>query len=120
MMNIYSEDIEVLKELYIHNKLELYFFHEKYKLSPAQLVRTLDKFIALECIKITSGSVELTEKGYKWIFINRKRLFLQKKNKFWRNTNEDITQEQISIGDIYRIKKNRLDEGIFDNIEDRD
>ena len=33
-MNLFSEDIELLTELYSKNSIELYYFHEKYKLSP--------------------------------------------------------------------------------------
>lgn len=117
-MNLFSEDIELLTELYSKNSLELYFFHEKYKLSPAQLGRTLKKFKDLGLIKLHEKNVILTEKGSNWIIGNRKKLFLNEKLKYWKNVPEEMKQNSLGINDLYMPNRKNLDNEIFKNIED--
>ena len=81
MMQLFSEDIEFVKELFSNNKVNMYIFHEKYMLSPAQLGRVIRKFTEKECIVVNGYDIELTEKGRKWIVTNRKELFLKEKKK---------------------------------------
>ena len=84
-MKLYSEDIEFLKELYERKHVDIYFFHEKYMLSPAQLARTIKKFTDKEIVEFEENLVTLTLKGEKWILSKRKSLFLKEKNKYWKD-----------------------------------
>jgi DNA-binding PadR family transcriptional regulator len=117
-MDLYSEDIELLKELYSSSEKDLYFFHEKYKLSPAQLARTLKKFESEELIEIKNRIVVLTEKGRKWIFHNRGMLFLKEKSKYWKKIPDEMKQEPLGINELYKPNRSTLDKEIFKNIED--
>lgn len=116
MMQIFSEDIEFIKELYIHNSVNMYFFHEKYMLSPAQLGRTIRKFTNIKCVIINDNNIELTDKGRKWIIANRKELFLKTKEKYWKNIPVEMAQEAFKINDTYKPKK--FDSELFKALED--
>ena len=117
-MDLYSEDIELLKWLYSKDKIEFYFFHEKYRLSPAQLARSLKKFFDLELIEIDNVLIILTQKGREWIFHNRLKLFLSKKSKYWKNIPEEMKQDTLAINELYLPFKKNIDEEILKNIED--
>jgi len=118
MMDLYSEDIELLKELYLREKVDFYFFHEKYKLSPAQLGRTLKKFKDAGLIVIEEQNIILNEIGIKWIIGNRRELFLKEKSKYWKNIPDEMTQEILGINDIYIPNRKKIDKEIFKNLED--
>lgn len=118
MMQLFSEDIEFIKELYLYNSVSMYFFHEKYMLSPAQLGRTIRKFADIECVIMNENRIELTEKGRKWIIANRQELFLKTKEKYWKNVPADMTQDTIKISDKYKPNRNKLDSELFKTLED--
>lgn len=113
-MDIYSEDIELLKELYLREKVDLYFFHEKYKLSPAQLGRTLKKFNDAGYIIIDKQDVILNEIGRKWIIGNRRQLFLKEKSKYWKKVPEEMTQKNLSINELYIPNRKNIDNELFE------
>ncbi len=117
-MDIYSEDIEFLRELYCKNEVDLYFFHEKYRLSPAQLSRTISKFIEIELIILQDNNIVLTETGKKWIISHRKNLFLDEKRKYWKEIPNNMVQETININELYKPNRNKLDTELFKNYED--
>lgn len=115
-MYFFSEDIEFMKELYINNSLSLYFFHEKYMLSPAQLGRTIKKFTDLKYVLVNDFDVVLTEKGRKWIIANRRELFLKTKEKHWKKVPIEMTREVFNINNTY--KPTKLDSELFNKLED--
>lgn len=117
-MKFYSEDIEFIKELYDSKKVHLYFFHEKYLLSPAQLARTINKFIEEEIVELNNEVVSLTPKGEEWIICNRKTLFLNEKDKYWKEIPSEMRQKTIGIKDLYKPNRNKIDKELFKNIED--
>lgn len=117
-MDLYSEDIELLKELYSEERIDLYFFHEKYKLSPAQLGRTLKKFKDAGLIILDGQNIILNETGREWIFVNRRVLFLKEKSKYWKVIPEHMKQNSLAINKLYLPKRKSLDKEIFKNIED--
>lgn len=117
-MNLYSEDIELLKELYLTDKIDLYFFHEKYMLSPAQLGRTLKKFKDADLIIFDQNSVALNENGRKWIIENRRQIFLVEKSKYWKKIPENMKQDSLNINELYIPNRKNIDNEIFKNIED--
>lgn len=118
MIQIFSEDIEFLKELYKNKSVSMYFFHEKYRLSPAQLGRTIRKFLQINCITLNNDIIELTENGTKWILANRIDLFLKSKKKYWKMVPENMSQEPLKTNDIYLPNINKLDKEIFKELED--
>lgn len=118
MKNFHSEDIELLKELYSNNRIDLYYFHKKYKLSPAQLGRTLSKFIDEGIISVEGQIIILNEFGKKWIIGNRRVLFLSDKSKYWKLIPEEMKQSALSINELYIPIRKNIDKEIFKNLED--
>lgn len=110
-MTLFSEDIEFLRELYIHNSVNIYFFHEKYMLSPAQLGRSIRKFTDIGCICLNEDCINLTENGRRWIIANRRILFLSSKDKYWKKVPVEMTQKVLNVADTYRPHK--LDSELF-------
>lgn len=117
-MEFYSEDIEFVKELFERKRVNLYIFHEKYLLSPAQLARTITKFKEAEIVEIINEDIFLTHKGEDWIVCNRKALFLKEKNKYWKEIPPEMRQESIGINEFYKPNRNKIDIELFKNIED--
>ena len=118
MIEYFSEDIEFLKELLSKDKVELYFFHNKYMLSPAQMARTINKFEELGLIDITNDEVSLNELGRRWIIENRKFLFLNENVKYWKEIPEEMKQKKIAINKPFKPNRRNIDKELFNNIED--
>ena len=116
-MRLFSEDIEFMRELYIYNSVSMYFFHEKYMMSPAQLGRTIRKFTKIGCIRISDSDIELTENGRRWIIANRRELFLKAKEKYWKNIPIEMAQEKFKINDTYKPITKKLDSELFNLLE---
>lgn len=117
-MDLFSEDIEFLKELYYRDQVEIYFFHEKYMLSPAQLARTIRKFEAEGIIVINDSTISVTTKGKKWIFAKRKELFLGQRTKYWKTIPLEMKQFKIDINEPYKPRSSNLDPEIYKKTED--
>jgi hypothetical protein len=115
---MFSEDIEFVKELYINNKINIYFFHEKYMLSPAQLGRSIRKFAKMKYIIVNDDNIELTKSGRKWIIANRRVLFLKEKEKHWKAVPVEMEQPPMKINEVYKPKIRNIDTELFNNIED--
>jgi len=88
---LYSEDIELIKELIIHKRLDIYFLHQKYKLSPAQVARSINKFMDQGLIQESNSVISFTEIGIIWVNKNRKSLFNSNRNKYWK----EVPKERI-------------------------
>ncbi|CAL2080800.1 helix-turn-helix domain-containing protein [Tenacibaculum sp. 190524A05c] len=116
-MKFFSEDIEFVKELFDSKQVNLYHFHEKYLLSPAQLARTIKKFREEGIIELNDDKISLTTKGEKWIICSRKKLFLNERNKYWKEVPLEMKQESIMINEFYKPNRNKLDTELFKNIE---
>lgn len=108
MMDLFSEDIELIKELIHYRRLDIFLLHEKYRLSPAQVARSLRKFYEDDLIKITGTDIAFTEKGLLWIQENRINLFLNKRNQYWKDIPKEMrTKKEMKRGILYiPLKKN--------------
>lgn len=99
-MKLYSEDIIILKEIFAKKKISLYQFHKKYRLSPAQILRCVEKLSSKEIVEILDDYISLTELGSKWIDANRSFIFLKKF--------EYISHYDKDLHRINKIKENSL------------
>jgi DNA-binding Lrp family transcriptional regulator len=110
-MKIYSEDIIILKELYAKQKVSLYELHEKYRLSPAQIMRCIEKLNSKEIIKIFDDFIVLTKLGAKWIDANRSFIYMQKF--------EYISRFNEELYSIKKIKENSLYKPIIKSLDSK-
>lgn len=117
MISFYSEDIELLKELYAEHRISFYFFHKKYGLSPSQLGRSINKFKKEKVITIEDDNICLTEHGKNWIFYHRRELFLKEKSKYWKDLPEEMSRNALTINELYIPNRKSLDKELFNNNE---
>lgn len=85
----YSEDVEIIRELICNKHVDLYDLHLKYRLSPAQISRSVKRFIAEGIVVCQDNTIELTDYGKEWIVHNRKELFLDDSRKYWKQESQD-------------------------------
>jgi predicted methyltransferase len=97
-----SEVRELLRAVYATNSaLDLYELHQKYLLSPAQVLRAVRLLAELGIVSVgdNSQSVALTDRGRNWVLANRRRIF--SKHAYWKTVpNEDGLARQRSISRI--------------------
>lgn len=118
MIKLYSEDIEIIRELSKRKEVDAYFFHEKYMLSPAQLLKSIKKLREEGIIIFEEKILSLTDKGKIWVMANRKQLFLQERSKYWKQISKEVKQERMMKNELYKPKKKNIDSELFKNIED--
>lgn len=118
MMQFFSEDIEFLRELYIHRSLDMYFFHKKYMLSPAQLGMIIKKYSQMGYVVLNGRNIELTSAGCNWIVANRKNIFLAEREKYWKQIPFFAQYSRITPGDIYRPNIKKLDPELLKLLEE--
>ncbi|OPC55095.1 hypothetical protein DSC47_11130 [Elizabethkingia miricola] len=112
-MKLYSEDIIILKELYISKIVQFYGLHLTHSLSPAQILRCTDKFSKLGIFELDNENISLSEKGKKWIEANKKFIFLKK---FQFNNRFDKSKyiiERIEVNSLYKPVIKSIDRRIF-------
>lgn len=116
MTTFYSEDIELLKEISKHKKIDIYLLHEKYMVSPLQLIRCLLKFKEINVVDFDNNEIRITPQGEKWIFNNRKVLFLTKRNENWKNVEKYQKKISANVNQSFTFKKNKISDDILKNI----
>lgn len=108
-----SVEIEILRDLYLNPEGErIYHFYSKYNLSPEMIANMLLLYKDFGFIDILDNRATLTIKGRKWVFANRKAIFLTKRDMFWKNVNSDDqteTYEKLSINKLYLPRVNKID-----------
>jgi len=117
---ITSEDREMLKCIYKHaGKLDVYFLHEKFLLSPGQLSRLIRKFTAWNVITEKEGTLYLTELGQKWLLENERKIFCDV-NKYWKECPDIFKAPQLNVGTPYLPDFSIIDKEFFRNIVELD
>lgn len=86
---VYSEDVEIVRELIGNKSVDLYDLHLKYRLSPAQVSRSVKNLLKEGVVTIQDNIISITDIGREWIIKNRHALFLDERRKYWKKENED-------------------------------
>lgn len=102
-MNFMTEDILLLRKLLLDETVDLYALHNHYRLSPAQIARSVAKFTEKEWIELLSGmQVRLTSEGRKWCTENAVKILAKKREKYWKQIPEDMCQAQLQPNTLYK------------------
>ena len=109
-------DIEVLRELYRNDKVDLYRFHQLYSISPGQLAKTIDHFVELKVLDVVDDFVQLTDFGRKWVVANRKSIFLRDRLQEWKDIPENMRKDRILVNSPYKPKKSLVDREFFGHL----
>jgi len=84
--------------------VDLYDLHEKYLLSPGQLVHAARKFDQLGIVEWTETRLKLSDHGRHWVLVNRSTLFLQRSPRFWAIDFDGIVREPSHPSEPYMPK----------------
>lgn len=68
--------------------LDIFYFHERYQLSPAQLYAFISEYSPLNYAHIAEDKIYLTQKGKFFVWKNRFFIFENKYKKSWRPNKE--------------------------------
>lgn len=120
MTDLSSIDRELLSEIINSEtgELNLYRLHEKFRLSPGQILSSVLKFKERNILEmIDEMNVRLTDTGRGWLIDNRRSLFLQERNRYWREVPEDMLQEKITFDDVIMLTRKRFGSDIYRLIE---
>lgn len=85
----YSEDVEIVRELIAKREVDLYNLHLKYKLSPAQVSRSVKMLLKENVVKDEGDVIKMTENGLNWILRNRNELFLNGERNYWKEEDDN-------------------------------
>ena len=100
-------DREILKNLLKNKKLDWYYLHEKYRLSPGQLSRSFKKLIRLKFILVGDESIEITEEGLIKTITMRKIILRKNEDEFWSKLQDERKGAKIKVNQFYlpNVKK---------------
>jgi hypothetical protein len=113
---VQTADIEVLRELYRNDKVDLYRFHQLYSLPPGQLAKTINRLMELRVLELVDDSVQLTDFGRRWVVANRRLIFLRDRAQEWKDIPENMRQDRMPINSLYKPKKSLIDRQFFGNL----
>lgn len=92
---------------------DLFLFHEKYLLSPAQILDFLTENEKLGYLIRTKGHASLTNKGKRHAWANRHRIFERGVDRSWRPESTPISWKNADISTTRKIHFSRLDRRIL-------
>lgn len=117
-----SIEIEILRDLYLKPEGEkIYYFYLKYNLSPDEIAKTLLYYRDLEFVNVSENLSTLTSKGRKWVFANRKKIFLTEREMLWKDIDtDDKTEdfEKLAVNKVYLPRINKIDPELI-NIKEK-
>ena len=121
LLSIY---FEILKDLYSSPKGQrIYCFYSKYNVPISELANALLLFKDAKYITIENNNFAiLTEEGRKWVFLNRKELFLKNRYQYWKKIRtEDLMNEQelVETEKLYIPNIKKIDKQLFENEKDK-
>jgi len=89
--NISIAEKEILINLFSQpSGINIYEFHEKYLLSPAQLSAFVDTYSKEGYVSINDDILSITPSGQRWIISKRAKLFLNE-DKYWKKVPDSIS-----------------------------
>lgn len=99
---------EILKNLLKKDTIDWYFFHEKYKLSPGQLSRSMKKLEAWEYIVIEDDKIHITNDGIKRLIAERNDKLRKRTVEIWQLPQSERLVEKLNVNQFYLPNKNKM------------
>ena len=100
-------DREVLRNLLKENSIDWYYFHEKYKLSPGQLSRSIKKLEAWNFLIIEDGLIRATDEGRIAILSERNKIFRRNSEDNYDKIQQERLGNKININQFYLPRKKK-------------
>src|SRR5262244_1474731 len=109
-MKFSTSDRIILRALFASRRaVDIYSFHEKYRLSPGQLAATLGKLKELGLAQAEGTSLSAAPGARVWIFRNRRWIFSTAHKTGWRETPSDFCQPNLSQNALYKPRLSKVD-----------
>jgi hypothetical protein len=87
----------ILKYIYsIEDPVDVYFFHEKYRLSAGQISFFIKKYTKNHCVNYEENKISITQKGRSFVIKKKKELYLDQ-SKEWKKIPKDF-KNLIKLG----------------------
>jgi hypothetical protein len=97
--------------------IDIFVLHERYMLSPGQLSHAVRKLAALNVIDVSGLNVRLNSRGRKWVFVNRRMLFMRNEVRFWASRHDPTQHPSISPATPYMPKLKAVRTDFFKKID---
>lgn len=106
MRSFKSYEKEIFRELYKDRIVEIYFFYEKYGLSPAHIAKFILKCNEKKLVEYSDGKISLTQSGIYYIDKNKKEIYLDSSAR-WKKIPENMKLEiQPTVEEILSLSNN--------------
>lgn len=114
----HSEDRELLRDLYAGGDwMDIYYFHQKYLLSPAQISRAIRKLKSLKLVESMDYKIKLTDFGCRWLLSNRRQVFLKPKDMEWKTPSSKVIADYGKISE-YIPRPSKMRQTFFERLYD--
>lgn len=101
-------DREILKNLLKKDCIDWYYFHEKYRLSPGQLSRSMKKLEAFEYLVIKDEIIQITDKGIKYLIADRNNILRKNSTEYWELPQSERLTNKTDINQFYLPNSKKL------------
>jgi hypothetical protein len=91
--------------------LDLYALHEKFSLSPAQIISTLALLDEQKLCEVDGTRARLTQSGYNWVLKNRRQIFMQSGRK-WAKL-DSSNKRHLHVGQPYMPRLRSVDKDFY-------
>lgn len=112
MKNLRRTDTLLLQELIrSEGKVASYTLHRKFRLSPSEVVRSINKLKEMEIIDLDGFNIKFTQQGRDWVVRNRFQLFSPGERP-WRKCPEHFVQQKLMPNQPYVPRISKLDKSL--------
>ncbi len=120
-LTVTTVDRSILKLLYLSQDtpISLYWFHEEFDFSPAQLGTFISKFSAIDVVNEQNNEISFTELGKIWLITHRKVIFLSRVKYDWREIPVEMFKLQIHVDSMYLPDWKKMGVNFFEDIFSR-
>ncbi|MEQ9441728.1 MAG: hypothetical protein RIG62_21995 [Cyclobacteriaceae bacterium] len=106
MRNFKSYEKEIFRELYKDKSVDIYFFYEKYGLSPAHIAKFILNCREKDLVQYSDGKILLTQSGISYVDENKKEIYLDSITR-WKKIPKNMKLEiQPTIEEILTLSNN--------------
>jgi len=104
------EDRELLMVIFVSGgePTQIYALHRRYRLSPAQIARSVRKFESIGVLCLTGHAIKLTDYGRRWVLANRLTLFGKPHSRLWKEVPQSLLAAPDRANEYYTPRQARM------------
>jgi hypothetical protein len=114
MSDFNSSDREVIRFLFSkRNWIDLYELHVDFRLSPAQIIDTLERLLPVGLAERQGAQARLTQQGRDWILAARGEIFFDTDRESWRPSSDQLLADKLEFSTPYMPDMALVDRNFF-------